>query len=190
MKGFSFKMSILVIHDAILFNLNKLLYLKLLVLLFDCLSFKKPSSVWICWVMRVHLLLRLIFRYPATVDDPNNFISVLLGKLPMAFGPSSMQDLLHGPPSVLCHHKLGYHDLHHWTLCSHLPHHVVCFQSKGWVQTTVKMYCFLTLNSVCILYDYPVRLLAKWQLSLFVFFTKNDLKHVFCSYLRNCMKSS
>lgn len=49
----------------------------------------------------------------------------------MASGSSGMQDVLHSPPSVLCHHKLGYHDLQHRALHSYLPCHVVCLQPEG-----------------------------------------------------------
>lgn len=79
------------------------------------------------------LLLSLNFRHSATVDHPGDFVSVLLGELSLASGSSGMQGLFYDSPSVLRHHKLGYHDLHHWALCSHLPHHVVCLQPEGWV---------------------------------------------------------
>lgn len=85
--------------------------------------------------MLIHLLLCLISRHPAAVDHSSDVISILLGKLSMASGPGSVQDLLHGPPSVLCHHKLGYHDLHQRALRGHMPHHVVCFQSQGGVHS-------------------------------------------------------
>lgn len=75
------------------------------------------------------------FRHSAAPDHPGNFISVLLGELPVASGPRSLQSLLHGPPSLLRHHQLGHHDFHHGALCSHLPHHVVRLQHEGWVFT-------------------------------------------------------
>lgn len=82
-------------------------------------------------------------RHSAAVDYSGNFVSVLLGELSMASGPNRVQGLLHGPPSVLCHHKLGYRDLHHWALCSHLSYHVVCLQPEGWV--FAQKNCFLII---------------------------------------------
>lgn len=70
-------------------------------------------------------------RCSAVVDHPSNVIPVLLGELSMASWPSCVQSLLYGPPNVLRHHQLGHCDLHDWTLCSNLPHHVVCLQLKG-----------------------------------------------------------
>ena len=97
------------------------------------LRFQESSSMRLCHYGEVMSILffTVTLRHSAAADHPSDFVSVLLGKLPMATGAIRVQGLLHGPPSVLCHHKLGHHDLHHWALRSHLPHHVVCFQPEG-----------------------------------------------------------
>lgn len=53
------------------------------------------------------------FRHSAALDHPSDRVQILLGELPMASWTSSVQSLLHGPPGVLRHHQLGYHDLHY-----------------------------------------------------------------------------
>lgn len=87
------------------------------------------------WMDCVYLLADIsqifFFRHSAALNHPSYAVSVLLGELPMASGSSGMQDVLHSPPSVLCHHKLGYHDLQHRALYSYLPCHVVRLQSEG-----------------------------------------------------------
>lgn len=96
-------------------------------------------------------------RHSAAFDHPSDVVSLLLGELPVASWPSGMQGLLHGPPTVLCHHQLGHHDLHHWALRSHLPHHVVCLQPEGWVLSQSKYFVFsgrkeslgMSSNNVC-----------------------------------------
>lgn len=51
------------------------------------------------------------FRHSTAADNSYYFVSLLLGELPMAPWSSGLQDILHDPTTVLCHHKLGYHDL-------------------------------------------------------------------------------
>lgn len=59
------------------------------------------------------LIVRLFsfFRHSTAADHSCYFVSLLLGELPMAPWSNGLQDILHDPTTVLCHHELGYHDL-------------------------------------------------------------------------------
>lgn len=63
-------------------------------------------------VLKDVLIISLVsfFRHSTAADHPCYFISLLLGELPVAPWSSGLQDILHGPTTVLRHHKLGYHD--------------------------------------------------------------------------------